>query len=240
MRRLRFAVLEAVVLPLGVLLYRVLMRTWRVQPLNPAVMAELANEPRVIFAIFHGTLIEAIAQRRAWIPYGRRWVILTTPSLDGRLAAAMLERLEIGYAPLRSGERGLAAAGEYLARVESGEIGVLLVDGPRGPRGVVKPGVARTIAAAGARVVAIGLACSPGMRLGSWDRTVIPAPFARVHVHCALLPVPADGRTYDLGVLQAAMEAAELAAARDLSTPAGDHRTSARDEANPVHRSLGR
>lgn len=237
-RRLRFAVLEAVVLPLGVLLYRALMWTWRVQPVSPTLLDEIACEPRLIFTVFHGTLVEALAQRRMWKPFGRGWLILTTPSLDGRLAAAMLERLEVGYAPLRAGERGIGAAREYLARVGAGEVGVLLVDGPRGPRGIVKPGVPRTINAAAARVVAVGFACSRGLRLGSWDRTAVPAPFARVHVHCALVPLPEAGRGYDVVLLQAAMDAVQLEAARSIAAaPVSPHRpiASARDEANPVH-----
>jgi lysophospholipid acyltransferase (LPLAT)-like uncharacterized protein len=178
--------------------------------------------PRVIFTIFHGTLVESLAYRPMWKAYGRRWLILTTPSLDGRLAAVMLDRLGVGHAPLQSGERGIEAAREYIARVDAGEVGVLLVDGPRGPRGVVKPGVARTIAAAQARVVAVGFASSPGVHLRSWDRTSLPAPFARVHAHCQLLPVPQDGSTYGTygtDALQAAMDAAQLEAARAIATP---------------------
>lgn len=215
-RRLRFVVLESLVLPLAMLPFRALMWTWRTRGPSASLLAEVAATPRVIFLITHGTLLEGLVFTALWRAYRRRWLILTTPSLDGRFAVAMLERLGIGYAPLLRGARGAEAAREFIARIEAGEVGVILVDGPRGPSGVVKDGVARTIAAARARVVVAGLAASPGIGLNSWDRLFIPAPFARVQSCCRLLPEPTSEAGYDTAALQAAMDAALADAARPL------------------------
>jgi lysophospholipid acyltransferase (LPLAT)-like uncharacterized protein len=53
-------------------------------------------------------------------------------------------------------------------------------DGPRGPRCVAKPGVAYLARTTGAEVIPIGAAASRAWQLGSWDRMIVPKPFARL------------------------------------------------------------
>src|SRR4030095_11333259 len=102
-RRLRFLLLEHVVLPLAFLPLRMLIRSWRLTAPRQSLLAELAAWPRVIITIFHGTLLEGLAFTAMWKPYGRRWVVLTTPSLDGQLAVAMLAPFGVRCTPLVSG-----------------------------------------------------------------------------------------------------------------------------------------
>lgn len=214
-RRLRFSLLERIVLPLAIWPLRAWLWSWRTSGPDPSLIADVATRQRVIFTIFHATLFEGLVYNALWRSHGRRWVVLTTPSLDGQLAAAMLGRIGFGFAPLVRRARGVAAR-EFIARVEAGDIGVIPVDGPRGPRGVVKPGVAGTIAAARADVVVAGFSASRGIRFNSWDRTCLPAPFARVHMCCHLLAPPADGAAHDRRAIQAAMEAVGAEAQRAL------------------------
>jgi lysophospholipid acyltransferase (LPLAT)-like uncharacterized protein len=216
-RRLRFAVLEKIVLPLAIVPLRALVWSWRRRGPDPTLIAQVAKAPRVIFAIWHGTFFSGLAFTRLWLPYGRRWVALTTPSLDGDLARAVLDRFGVGHASLARDVRGVDAARQFITRVEAGEIGVLLVDGPRGPRAAVKPGVARTIAAARAQVVVAGIAAAPSVRLRSWDRFCVPTPFAHVLACCALLPPLAAGDAGDLAVIQAALEGAAAEAEQGVT-----------------------
>jgi lysophospholipid acyltransferase (LPLAT)-like uncharacterized protein len=55
-----------------------------------------------------------------------------------------------------------------------------LPDGPRGPAGIAKPGVIALARASGAPLVPVGFSASPAKRFGSWDRAILPLPFARV------------------------------------------------------------
>lgn len=201
-RRLRFALLERVALPLIYPPVGAVVGSWRKVGPDPAQLAELATRPRLIVAIFHGTLAAALAHGRMWAPHGRNWVVMTTPSRDGQFAAAAMLRFGAGSVALRRGARGVEAAADFIERVAAGDVGCILVDGPRGPAGIVKPGVARTIAAAQAELVVAGLAASSGWHLNSWDRTLLPRPFARVHV----LLRRVEG-TPDAGAIQAALEA---------------------------------
>jgi lysophospholipid acyltransferase (LPLAT)-like uncharacterized protein len=55
-----------------------------------------------------------------------------------------------------------------------------LPDGPRGPAGVAKPGVIGLARASGAPLVPVGISAAPAKQFGSWDRALLPLPFARV------------------------------------------------------------
>ena len=62
-----------------------------------------------------------------------------------------------------------------------GEIAVT-PDGPRGPAGVVKPGVVVAAQVTGVPIVPVAAVSSSSWRLRSWDGFRIPKPFARVRI----------------------------------------------------------
>lgn len=73
------------------------------------------------------------------------------------------------------------------------------LDGPRGPRHKVKPGPVALGRSSGLALTTFHAAVDKGWTLNSWDRMVIPRPFARVLVRVGkLIPVPADARDEDL------------------------------------------
>ena len=95
-------------------------------------------------------------------------------------------------------------------------------DGPRGPRGIVHPGVIHLAAESGRLIRPIGYAVSRGRELSSWDRFVIPYPFSRIAEHIGYpLAVPRDTdrkRRAELAKeLEVRMEEANLEAERSLA-----------------------
>ena len=108
-------------------------------------------------------------------------VALASLSRDGAIVAGVVERF--GYGVVRgSSSRGGAEAMEgCLLALREGRRPVLAVDGPRGPAGGVKPGAER-LAVAEQRPVVFGRIRAAGWRAGSWDRFLVPWPFARVEV----------------------------------------------------------
>jgi hypothetical protein len=56
---------------------------------------------------------------------------------------------------------------------------VVVPDGPRGPREVVKPGIVTLAAASGAPIVPVALGASAAWRLRSWDELRVPRPWSR-------------------------------------------------------------
>ncbi len=91
------------------------------------------------------------------------------PSIRGSSANKdKADRAKGGSAALRDALRQLRTAGVALTP-----------DGPRGPMRVMGDGVAVMARLSGAPVLFIGLSCRPAVRLGSWDRAVLPLPFGR-------------------------------------------------------------
>jgi lysophospholipid acyltransferase (LPLAT)-like uncharacterized protein len=56
-------------------------------------------------------------------------------------------------------------------------------DGPKGPRRQIKDGVLQLARISGRPVVPLNYVCSRGHRFRSWDRFLLPSPFAR-SVYC--------------------------------------------------------
>jgi lysophospholipid acyltransferase (LPLAT)-like uncharacterized protein len=78
-----------------------------------------------------------------------------------------------------SSRGGSDALRALLAAVRGGEDVAVVPDGPRGPRERLQGGVVALAALTGAPVVPLGFAARPARRLASWDRFLVPLPFAR-------------------------------------------------------------
>ena len=91
---------------------------------------------------------------------------------------------QLGYQLLQgSSSRGGARAmlGAVRALREGFPVAIT-PDGPRGPARALKPGVIQAAQRGGAVVVPLHAMVDRAWRLGSWDRLVIPKPWARVVV----------------------------------------------------------
>ena len=80
---------------------------------------------------------------------------------------------------------GTAALRGLLSLLRAGSLIAITPDGPRGPRRVLQPGVARLAALSGIPVIAAAASCHSTHRLGSWDRMVLPLPFGRGRIICS-------------------------------------------------------
>ncbi|MFN7951924.1 MAG: DUF374 domain-containing protein [bacterium] len=72
------------------------------------------------------------------------------------------------------------AVQEMIRRLGEGGNLAITPDGPRGPCEVAAPGAAILASAAGVPVTPVSWVASPATKLGSWDRFLLPAPFARI------------------------------------------------------------
>jgi hypothetical protein len=79
-----------------------------------------------------------------------------------------------------------------ITRLRSGKLAVHLLDGPRGPAGVVKAGVIAIANDAGAAIAPGYVEADRAWHAHSWDKYMVPKPFARVTVTFApLIKLPA-------------------------------------------------
>jgi hypothetical protein len=163
---------------------RALGATWRLE-----ITGKAPERRPVVLVAWHQALLVAgfaLRDRDLWVPLSR--------SRDGDLAEHVLFRLGFARSPRGSSSRGGSALlREMIRRVQAGESGGVLPDGPRGPGFDAKPGVVALAAATGVQLVPLGVAAAPVRRLRSWDRALVPLPFARVRVvYGNPLDVPKD------------------------------------------------
>jgi hypothetical protein len=188
----------------GAAFLRALGATWRVSRSGEDPLAARDGTTPLVMTIWHGGMLPA-----AYCWRDRRIAIAVSLSRDGDRIDAVLARL--GFAPSARGSSSRGATGllrELIRRARAGEPVAILLDGPRGPAGVAKPGAVALARATGARLVPVGIAAAPSFRFGSWDRTVLPLPFARVRiVFGAPVLVPRDASAAVLEAARAQLEA---------------------------------
>jgi len=161
------------------LLVRALGATWRVRSdLSPEIWS-LVGRGCVIAALWHDRQLVC-----SWAYRGRGLVTMSSLSRDGQRMVDLLRMW--GYRSVRgsSSEGGARALIELIRLTRDGAVAIMTMDGPRGPRHVAKPGVVPLARKSGALVLPVSFGCSSGWRLRSWDRLIIPRPFARVVLGC--------------------------------------------------------
>jgi lysophospholipid acyltransferase (LPLAT)-like uncharacterized protein len=173
----------------GVAIIRLLAVTWRVREVNGAAhRTAMANGQQVIYVLWHGELLALLWHHRA-----QPIAVMISEHRDGEIIARICERL--GYATVRgSTSRGGSRALIGLVRaLAAGLNGAVTPDGPRGPAHVFAPGAAIVAQRSGVPLLPIRVAASRAWRLRSWDRFLIPKPFARVDIsYGELTPVRAE------------------------------------------------
>lgn len=142
-------------------------------------VAACKSDKPALIAAWHGSMIVASYCFRSLDV-----VLMTSHSVDGdiigRIAVALGYHLVRGSSS-RGGMRGLL---EMIKLLQNGKNGSLTVDGPRGPRHEVKPGVVMMARKTGARIVPVGVAYSKVVRINNWDKTEVPLPGSRVVMQC--------------------------------------------------------
>jgi len=118
------------------------------------------------------------------MPYsyrGRRISVLVSQSRDGELIARTVAHFGIDASRGSSSRGGAVGLRSLLRKAGEGYDVAFTPDGPRGPSGVVQPGVILAAAATGWPVWPVALAATRCRRLRSWDRFVVPLPLSTVH-----------------------------------------------------------
>jgi len=190
---------------IGAAFVRLLGRTWRMRVTHDdAVRTARATNTPIVFSLWHGQMLPLLYAHR-----DEGVTVLISEHADGEIIARIAT--DFGFRTVRgSTSRGAARALLGLSRVleDGGELAIT-PDGPRGPAKSIAPGVGVVARRAGVPVIAAAASASKAWRLKSWDKFMIPRPFATVHVAYsdAVHMTTADGAS-DEG-LRAAMELAE-------------------------------
>jgi lysophospholipid acyltransferase (LPLAT)-like uncharacterized protein len=100
----------------------------------------------------------------------------------------------LNFRPVRgsSSRGGREALAAMVAELSAHHLAIHAVDGPRGPRGLIKAGIIRMAQLSGAPIIPVYISVNRAWTLRNWDRFLIPKPFSTVWVRWdEPLPVPA-------------------------------------------------
>jgi lysophospholipid acyltransferase (LPLAT)-like uncharacterized protein len=216
LRRGRFYLLSRILVPVAIIPLHWLVRSWRARGPSEETLQQVAAAPRLVLITYHGMLLHLLAFAHVMRPYGRNLVLMVSPSLDGQLLAQVVKHF--GLKPIYGSSRSQAVSAslDFVRNVKAGDLGVLAADGPRGPCCIAKPGFIRLAASIDSHLLLATTSAGAGIRFGSWDRSHLPLPFARVDLKLELLPPPSARKVDDeLAAIQFAM----LQSAREMRSP---------------------
>jgi lysophospholipid acyltransferase (LPLAT)-like uncharacterized protein len=135
----------------------------------------------VIYIVWHGRLLLVpwLNARMRRTRGARMPTVLASRSRDGEIAARYVARFGLTVVRGSSSRGGGVALRALVAALRRGVDVALVPDGPRGPREQLQGGVVTLAALTGAPVVPLAVSARPARRLRSWDRFLVPLPFAR-------------------------------------------------------------
>ena len=166
----------ALLLGRGVL--RALGTTWRITVVNSQPWRQLREMNRgFIFSLWHGQLLPLLWQHR-----NEGVLVLISEHRDGEIVARAASSLGFGLirgSSTRGADRALISMGREL---QAGKEVAITPDGPKGPSQRFAPGALIAAQRSDSFIVPVGVGVDRAWRLKSWDRFMIPKPFARVTI----------------------------------------------------------
>ena len=166
-----------ILLGLGFGLYRLWARTLRLCVEDPHGVMDFVRKQPVIFAIWHNRLLMLPRVFDPSFPTRQSYGLISA-SRDGDFIANWIERS--GYGTIRgsSSRKGVIAIRQLMDTLTADGNVLFTPDGPRGPVYQATQGVIFLAQKTGAPIVPIHMEYSRCWRLKSWDRFVVPKPFA--------------------------------------------------------------
>jgi len=162
----------------GVRLY---LSTIRLKVINEeALKNHLENGGKAIAAFWHQRIFGVIGYAKRFKIYSPSAII--SKSSDGELIAQVVIRL--GIRPIRgsSSRGGREALASVVEDLLINNFVVHAVDGPRGPKRVVKAGLIRMAQLSHAAIFPVYISADRAWIIKSWDRFIIPKPFSRISI----------------------------------------------------------
>ncbi len=142
-----------------------------------AVEAIVARDERFILSFWHRRLF-MMPLAYPFLRKGRGVAILSSDSRDGERSAATWRWFGIHAVRGTASDDGAKALVRMIMAVKQGWDFGITPDGPRGPLMELKPGTVALARKTGAWIVPVSLAFDRQFELKTWDRMVIPMPFA--------------------------------------------------------------
>jgi lysophospholipid acyltransferase (LPLAT)-like uncharacterized protein len=177
-------------------LVRIYAATFRLTVENEGPWMERVKSGKaVVLCCWHQQFFSAIRHFRKY--RSCKPSLMISRSKDGELIAGVAARTGWDVVRGSSSRGGREALGEMVSKLRLSKVAAHIADGPRGPAGIVKAGLVRLSQLAEADIVPFYITADRAWYFRSWDRFMLPLPFARVTIRFGdLLPVP-ETRTHE-------------------------------------------
>ena len=152
--------------------------TWKVSIENQSTFDPYADTGKnCIYCFWHSNLLPM-----TFIFRNTNKTAVVSKSSDGIRAAAAAQRWGHRIIFGSSSRGGASALRQCIRALADKERLVITPDGPRGPKEIVKPGIAQIAVASKSPVVCLKSFASRFWKLKSWDGFIIPKPFSKIKV----------------------------------------------------------
>ena len=144
---------------------------------------------RVLLCTWHQHFFSFIRYFRNYRKFGPSLMI--SQSSDGEIIAGVANLS--GWHTVRgsSSRNGTPALREMIQRLKNTGLAAHILDGPRGPAGIVKRGAIYLAIGADAAIVPLTAVAENAWYFKSWDRFMLPKPFSKVTIRYGdLIPLP--------------------------------------------------
>jgi len=171
-------------------LARVILLTYRVKIEDKNNILNNNLTSPLIFACWHNRILFTVPL----LPKAcrKKLYMLVSASRDGEYIATLAKLFQLGVVRGSSSKGGLGALLAMKALIGRNCSVGITVDGPRGPRYCVHPGVAALAALTGRKIVPLISNFKHCWELHSWDKMQIPLPFSKITLQVGK-PIGVDG-----------------------------------------------
>jgi len=144
------------------------------------LLNHLAQGERAIAALWHQRIFGIIGYAKRFGKFSP--AVMISQSRDGEMISEVFTRLN--FRPVRgsSSRDGREALLSMIRDLEQNPFAAHVVDGPRGPRGILKAGLIALSQTTETPIFPVYISFSRAWMLNSWDHFLIPKPFSRIHI----------------------------------------------------------
>ncbi len=175
----------------GKLIIDFIFKTSKIEIVGFEKVRPLLKRKKFIGAIWHSRILFFSYYCGTW------WnaYILVSQSDDGEIIARILERQ--GFRTIRGSTTrgGRKALSTMIKKINQGNIGAIIPDGPQGPRFKIQKGIMILGKNTRAPILPMTYSAKRVIIFNSWDRFVLPLPFNRCRVVLSdpvIVPADAD------------------------------------------------
>lgn len=189
-RAFKFWVIINILMPVLWLVARVYFRTWRISPELAEKCIEATKKDRRIFLLWHSHILITVGiLTRLNKDMGYPLAVLMSPSRDGEVMAEIIRKTGNRIVRGSSNKRAVASLLEYRKVIEEEANPLFYIDGPKGPRGFPKSGFIHLLLHDDTIESYVPFFHPDKFwQLKSWDRHIIPKPFAKIDGQINQLP----------------------------------------------------